>query len=68
MILLAVATNVQNTLLALVADAAAGSKDARGEAIVALSTMIGAMMLARIVPDPDLSAEILERAKGYLRR
>ena len=42
MILLAVATNVQNTLLALVADAAAGSKDARGEAIVALSTMVGA--------------------------
>jgi hypothetical protein len=33
-----------------------------------LSTMIGAMTLARIVADPDLSSEILDRAKEHLHR
>jgi TetR/AcrR family transcriptional repressor of nem operon len=44
------------------------SSEARGEAIVTLSTMIGAMTLARITSDSPLSREILERAKEHLHR
>ena len=43
-------------------------EEARGDAIVTLSTMIGAMTLARVVADSDLSSEILDRAKDYLHR
>lgn len=43
-------------------------EEARGDAIVALSTMVGAMTLARIVADGDLSSEILDRAKDHLHR
>jgi TetR/AcrR family transcriptional regulator, transcriptional repressor for nem operon len=40
--------------------------DARRKALVAVSTMIGAMTVSRIVSDPELSAEILEEAKKSL--
>jgi TetR/AcrR family transcriptional repressor of nem operon len=40
----------------------------RSAAVLVLSTMIGAMTLARIVADPDLSSEILDRAKEHLHR
>ena len=36
-------------------------------AIVALSTLVGAMTLARIVTSSALSAEILESARNHLR-
>ena len=35
-------------------------------ALVAVSTMIGAMTLSRIVTDPDLSLEILKEAEKSL--
>jgi TetR/AcrR family transcriptional repressor of nem operon len=63
----AAAGEVLKKLFAVLADAATDTDDARGEAIVALSTMAGAMTLARIA-DQELSAEILERAKDHLRR
>jgi TetR/AcrR family transcriptional regulator, transcriptional repressor for nem operon len=40
---------------------------ARRLALVAVSTMIGAMTLSRIVTDPELSAEILKEAERSLR-
>lgn len=43
-------------------------EDARGEAIEALCTMIGALTLARIVSGTPLSDEILDRAKTRLHR
>src|ERR1700677_1416605 len=43
-------------------------QEGRGDSIVAVSTMIGAMTLARIVTDSDLSSEILDRAKDHLHR
>jgi TetR/AcrR family transcriptional repressor of nem operon len=43
-------------------------EEARADAIVALSTMIGAMTLARLVADGDLSSEILASAKRHLHR
>ena len=43
-------------------------EQARSAAILIPSTMIGAMRLARIVADPDLSSEILDRAKEHLHR
>ena len=42
--------------------------EARAHAIIALSTMIGAMTLARVVADGDLSSEILDCAKRHLHR
>jgi TetR/AcrR family transcriptional repressor of nem operon len=39
---------------------------ARRRAIVAVSTMIGALTMSRVVTDPDLSAEILGEAKKSL--
>jgi TetR/AcrR family transcriptional regulator, transcriptional repressor for nem operon len=42
--------------------------DARRKALVAVSTMIGAMTASRMVSDPELSAEILEEAKKSLVR
>ena len=44
------------------------SSEARGDAIVMLSTMIGAMTLARITSDGPLSEDILERVKQHLHR
>jgi len=63
----AAATGVLEKLFATLATN--GSEpDARAQAIVALSTMVGAMTLARIVSDGRLSDEILNRAKDYLHR
>jgi TetR/AcrR family transcriptional repressor of nem operon len=39
---------------------------AKKEALVILSTMVGAMTLARFVDDPDLSASILKQARNHL--
>ena len=39
---------------------------ARRRALVAVSTMIGALTMSRIVTDPELSAEILKQAKMNL--
>ncbi len=40
--------------------------DARRKGIVAVSTMIGALTMSRIVNDPELSAEIHKEAKKSL--
>jgi TetR/AcrR family transcriptional repressor of nem operon len=39
---------------------------ARRRALVAVSTMIGALTMSRIVTDPKLSAEVLNEAKKSL--
>jgi TetR/AcrR family transcriptional repressor of nem operon len=64
----AAATEVLEKVLVTLAADAPDREEARGNAIVALSTMIGAMTLARVVADSDLSSEILERAKDHLHR
>jgi TetR/AcrR family transcriptional regulator, transcriptional repressor for nem operon len=64
----AAATEVLEKVLVTLAAGAPDREEARGNAIVALSTMIGAMTLARVVADSDLSSEILERAKDHLHR
>jgi TetR/AcrR family transcriptional repressor of nem operon len=42
--------------------------EARRRALVAVSTMVGALTMARVVTDPALSAEILEEAERSLAR
>ena len=64
----AAATEVLEKLFVTLAGDAPHREEARGDAIVALSMMIGAMTLARIVADSDLSSEILDRAKDHLTR
>lgn len=64
----AAATKVLEKLFVTLAGDAPDREEARGDAIVALSMMIGAMTLARIVADSDLSSEILDRAKDHLTR
>jgi TetR/AcrR family transcriptional repressor of nem operon len=64
----AAATEVLEKLFVTLAGDAPDREEARGDAIVALSVMIGAMTLARIVADSDLSLEILDRAKDHLTR
>jgi TetR/AcrR family transcriptional regulator, transcriptional repressor for nem operon len=64
----AAATNVFEKLLVTLAGDDPDRANARGEAIVTLSTMIGAMTLARVVADRELSAEILDHAKQHLHR
>jgi TetR/AcrR family transcriptional repressor of nem operon len=64
----AAATEVLEKLFVTLAGDAPDREQARGDAIVALSMMIGAMTLARIVADGDLSSEILDRAKDHLKR
>jgi TetR/AcrR family transcriptional repressor of nem operon len=64
----AAAAEVLEKLFAILAADTPDREEARGNAIVALSTMIGAMTLARVVADDDLSSEILNRAKAHLRR
>jgi TetR/AcrR family transcriptional repressor of nem operon len=45
----------------------AATADARRRALVAAATMIGAVMMSRVVTDPELSAEILgEAAKSLM--
>jgi TetR/AcrR family transcriptional repressor of nem operon len=62
----AVATDVLGTLLTDLARARPNRKKARQQAIATLSTLVGAMTLARIVADAGLSDEILESAKDHL--
>jgi len=64
------ATEVLERLFATLAGDAPDHREAeaRANAIIALSTMIGAMTLARVVADSDLSSEILDCAKGHLHR
>ncbi len=64
----AAATEVLEKLFVTLAGDAPNRDEARGDAIVALSTMIGAMTLARVVADSDLSLEILDRAKDHLHQ
>jgi len=64
----AAATEVLEKLFVTLAGGAPDREKARGDAIVALSMMVGAMTLARIVADSDLSSEILDRAKDHLTR
>jgi TetR/AcrR family transcriptional repressor of nem operon len=64
----AAATEVLEKLFVTLAGDAPDREEARGDAIVALSLMIGAMTLARIVAGSDLSSEILDRAKDHLTR
>jgi TetR/AcrR family transcriptional regulator, transcriptional repressor for nem operon len=42
--------------------------DARRRALVAVSTMIGALTMSRMVTDPELSAEILKESKKSLSK
>jgi TetR/AcrR family transcriptional regulator, transcriptional repressor for nem operon len=42
--------------------------DARRKGLVAVSTMIGALTMSRMVTDPELSAEILREAKKSLSK
>ena len=58
---------LEKVFVTLVGDAP-DRKEARSAAIVVLSTMIGAMTLARVVADGELSSEILNRAKDHLHR
>ena len=64
------ATEVLKRLFATLSDGAPDNmeEEARADAIVALSTMIGAMTLARLVADSNLSSEILDCAKSHLHR
>jgi TetR/AcrR family transcriptional repressor of nem operon len=64
----AAATELLEKIFITLAGDAPDREQARSAAILALSTMIGAMTLARIVADPDLSSEILDRAKDHLHR
>ena len=43
------------------------AKEARAEALLAISAMIGAMSLARIADDPALSDEILRSLRRTLK-
>lgn len=61
------AAEVLEKLFATLGDYEAGI-DGRGDAIVAFSTMVGAMILARITSGTPLSDEILAFAKDHLRR
>ena len=62
------ATELLEKVFVTLAGDAPDREQARSAAILVLSTMIGAMTLARIVADPDLSSEILDRAKEHLHR
>jgi TetR/AcrR family transcriptional repressor of nem operon len=63
----AAATAVLERLFAILTEGASGP-EARGQAIITLSTMIGAMTLARITSDTPLSEEILDQAKDHLHQ
>jgi TetR/AcrR family transcriptional regulator, transcriptional repressor for nem operon len=59
---------VVGRLFATLAGDSRDREQARGNAIVALSMMIGALTLTRIVSDSALSEEILARAMEHLHR
>jgi TetR/AcrR family transcriptional regulator, transcriptional repressor for nem operon len=62
------ATEVVEKLLVTFAGDRQDSEKERRDAIVVLAAMIGAMTLARLVVDRDLSSEILDRVKEHLHR
>jgi TetR/AcrR family transcriptional regulator, transcriptional repressor for nem operon len=62
------AAEVMEKLFTTLAGDSSEGPEARGEAIVVLATMVGAMTLARMVADSKLSSEILDRAKEHLHR
>ena len=64
----AAATEVLEKVIAALSAEAEGSESARRDAIAAFSTMIGAMVLARIAGKTKLSSEILGAAKDHLHR
>jgi TetR/AcrR family transcriptional repressor of nem operon len=61
------ATKVVEKLLVVLGEGAPETSVARRNAIVALSNLIGAMTLARIVTSNALLTEILESARDHLR-
>jgi TetR/AcrR family transcriptional repressor of nem operon len=61
-----VTSAVLERLLQLLATDGDGRETSRSQAIVTLSTMVGAMVLARITADQALSSEILACAKEHL--
>jgi TetR/AcrR family transcriptional repressor of nem operon len=63
----AAATAALEKVFATLASGEAGA-EARADAIVTLSAMVGAMTLARITSKSPLSKEILERVKHHLHR
>ncbi|MGW9025277.1 TetR/AcrR family transcriptional regulator [Streptomyces sp. NPDC055722] len=56
------------TYLDLIARLDDGSEEARAEAMLTLSALVGAMLMARAVADPALSDELLTTAADRLRR
>ena len=64
----AVATDGFLKLVEIMAGQFGKTPEARRRALVAVSTMIGAMTMSRIVTDPELSAEILEEAETSLTK
>jgi TetR/AcrR family transcriptional repressor of nem operon len=64
----AAATQFLEKIFATLAGDRPDLEEARSAAIIVLSTMIGAMTLARVVADADLSSEILDRVKDHLHR
>jgi TetR/AcrR family transcriptional regulator, transcriptional repressor for nem operon len=64
----AAATELLEKVLVTLAGDAPDREQARSAAIVVLCTMVGAMTLARVVADGDLSSEILNLAKDHLHR
>ena len=63
----AAGANVLERLLDTLGDGEAGSAT-RADAIAAFSTMIGAMILARVASGTSLADEVLESAKDHLHR
>jgi TetR/AcrR family transcriptional regulator, transcriptional repressor for nem operon len=64
----AVATDGFLKLVEIMAGQFGKTPEARRRALVAVSTMIGAMTMSRIVTDPELSAEILKEAETSLTK
>jgi TetR/AcrR family transcriptional regulator, transcriptional repressor for nem operon len=62
------ATKVLEKLFVTLSADAPDREEARSAAVVVLCTMIGAMTLARVAANADLSSEILDRVKDHLRR
>ncbi|MFE3901245.1 TetR/AcrR family transcriptional regulator [Streptomyces sp. NPDC059153] len=56
------------TYLGLLTDLDDGSEDARAEAMVTLSAMVGAVLMARAMADHDLSDELLKTVADRLKR
>ena len=61
------ASDILERLLASLGGDERDPAKARRDAIAVLSMMVGAMTLSRVTANRDLSTEILERAKEYLR-